>query len=101
MTDWSNCLRFELEIDAVQVERLETCIEALGVERWTVVSAHSGRTGEGRWSRAGQITASGRRMLVLFSVPHEQADRVRTRLGEELERLNGDAVSYSVTVCRH
>ena len=97
MTDWTPCLRFELEVDAVQVQRAEACIEALGVERWTVLPAHSGRTGEGRWSRSGQVAASGRRMLIVFAVPGDQADRARAAMAEEIGRLNGTAMAYPVT----
>lgn len=96
MTDWTSCLRFELEVDAVHVQQAEACIEALGVARWTVLPAHSGRTAEGRWSRSGQITASGRRMLIVFAVPGDQADRVKAAMGDEIERLNGAAVAYPV-----
>lgn len=97
MTGWKTCLRVELEVDAVQVDQVETRIEALGVTSWIVLSAHSGRSSDGRWSRAGQVTASGRRMLVVFTIPPALADTIRDALRDEMVRLNGEIIAYPVT----
>ena len=96
MTGWKTCLRVELEVDAVQVDQVETRIEALGVTGWIVLSAHSGRSADGRWSRAGQVTASGRRMLVVFTITMALAEKIRDALQDEMVRLNGEIVTYPV-----
>ena len=91
-------LRFEMEIDAVQASRLEDLLEKLGVERWLVLPGQSGRTPEGRWNRTGQISPSGRRILVLMTLKDEVADRIRPELQAALAQLKGDMVVFPVTV---
>ncbi len=90
------CTRLELEIDAVQLGRVEDLLERLGVERWLVLPGQSGRTSEGRWSRTGQITPSGRRVLVILTLTPDAAGTVLPRLDEALDRLHGDRVMYTV-----
>ena len=96
MTHSGAHVRFELEIDAVQAGRLEDLLERLGVERWLVLPGQSGRTSEGRWNRTGQITPSGRRVLVVMTLTRDTADRISPQLHDTLDQLRGDIIAYPV-----
>ncbi|WP_203291777.1 hypothetical protein [Maricaulis parjimensis] len=97
MTQSETHIRFELEIDSVQVSRLEDLLDRLSVERWLVLPGQSGRTPEGRWNRTGQIAPSGRRVLAVLTLTQDEADRISSELHTTLEQLHGDIIAFPVS----
>ena len=59
--------RIEIVIEAPVIDRLRRVLDDKGVSGYTIVPAVAGRGKHGRWNREGEISDTGR-MMVLFAI---------------------------------
>lgn len=93
-------IRLDILIEAPLRSRLETLLETHGVSGYTIFPALGGHGPDGDWSRSGQITELGKRVLFTCILDRTRCDPLLEALYENLSDHIGYVSMMEVSVIR-
>lgn len=92
--------RIEIVVEAPVLGRLLTVLDDLAVTGYTVMPALAGRGREGSWRREGQVSDTGRMMVVFCIVDAQRVDAVLEPVFKLVSRQIGIVTVSDVAVIR-